>query len=364
MTRSSLASLLQVSDRGYLRTKKLADGKTSKIRILTLNVGSMTGRGGEIAAVLKEKTIDIAGVKETKWKGSKANMLGDGFKRFYHGETNTSNGVGIILGEKMIDHVLQVNRKSESIMRIQLVNAENKMNIISVYAPQVGCSDGEKLTFWEELDDVLESIPDKEGVVVIADFNGHVGMEIADLERWHGGHSYGIFNDDGRAVLQCARMYDLAICNTFFQKKDEHMITYRCGTRRSTIDYILVRRQGLRFVKYCKVIPGEAAATQHRPLILEMELEKPKKTKKRSRETKNKWWNLKNEEFELKFITQVGETIENNWDGSTYEVVERDIVEIARMELGKSRGGKYVEKETCVVGPTSIRGCESKEGGL
>ena len=78
------------------------------------------------------------------------------------------------------------------------------------------------------------------------------------------------------------------------------------------------------------MIPGEAVATQHRPLILEIELEKPKKTKKRSREKKIKWWNLKNEEFELKSITPVEETIENNWDRSTYEVVEGDIVEIAR----------------------------------
>ena len=31
---------------------------------------------------------------------------------------------------------------------------------------------------------------------------------------------------------------------------------------------------------------------------------------------------------------------------STYEVVERDIGEIARRELGESGGGKYVEKET------------------
>ena len=131
-----------------------------------------------------------------------------------------------------------------------------------------------KRKFWEELDDVLHPIPDKEGLVVIGDFNGHVGMERADLEMWHGGICYGIFYDEGRAVLQCAQMYDLAICYTFFQKKDEHMITYRSGTRQSTIDYILVRRQSLRFVKDCKVIPGEAVATQPRPLILEMELAK------------------------------------------------------------------------------------------
>ena len=246
----------------------------------------MTGRGREIAAVLKERNIDIAGVQETKWKGSKANMLGDGVKLFYHGESNTSNGVGIILGEKLIDQVLQVNRKSDRIMRIQLVIAERKMNIISVYAPQFGCSDYEKRKFWEELDDVLHPIPDKEGLLVIGDFNGHVGMERADLERWHGGICYGIFNYEGKAVLQCTQMYDLAICSTFFQKKDEHMITYRSGTRQSTIDYILVRRQNLRFVKDYKVIPGEAVATQHNPLILEMELAKSKRKKKISRENK------------------------------------------------------------------------------
>ena len=76
------------------------------------------------------------------------------------------------------------------------------------------------------------------------------------------------------------------------------------------------------------MIPGEAVATQHRPLILEMELEKPKRIKKRSREKTIKWWNLTNKEFELKFITHVGETVENNWDGSTYEVVERDIAKL------------------------------------
>ena len=50
-----------------------------------------------------------------------------------------------------------------------------------------------------------------------------------------------------------------------------------------------------------------------------MELEKPKRTKNISREKKIKWYNLNNEEFELKCITQVEETIENNWDGSRGE---------------------------------------------
>ena len=92
-------------DNQRLRLNKLADGKTSKIGILTLNIGSMTGQGLEIAAVLKERKIDIAGVQETKRKGPKAKMLGDGFKLFYHGVANTRNGVGIEREPRTVIHV-------------------------------------------------------------------------------------------------------------------------------------------------------------------------------------------------------------------------------------------------------------------
>ena len=52
------------------------------------------------------------------------------------------------------------------------------------------------------------------------------------------------------------------------------------------------------------------------------------------------------EECELKFITQVLETIENNWDGSTYDVVERYIIDIARQSLVESGGVTFVESES------------------
>ena len=36
-------------------------------------------------------------MQETKWKGSKARSIGDGFKLLYHGVDDRRNGVGIIL---------------------------------------------------------------------------------------------------------------------------------------------------------------------------------------------------------------------------------------------------------------------------
>ena len=59
----------------------------NRLRIATLNVGSMTGKGRELADVLNRRRIAIACLQETRWKGSKAKELGDGYKLYYHGET-------------------------------------------------------------------------------------------------------------------------------------------------------------------------------------------------------------------------------------------------------------------------------------
>ena len=42
------------------------------------------------------------------------------------------------------------------------------------------------------------------------------------FERWHGGNGYGQLNEEGRVILQCGHMVDFAICNTLYNKKDEH----------------------------------------------------------------------------------------------------------------------------------------------
>ena len=59
--------------------------------------------------------------------------------------------------------------------------------------------------------------------------NGHVGADGSGVEIWHGGHGYGSQNEEGRTILRRAQIYDLAIANTFFEKNDQHLITY-CST--------------------------------------------------------------------------------------------------------------------------------------
>ena len=80
------------------RLRKLADTKV-RMKVMSLNVGTMTGKRRELADTMTRRNIDIAGIQETR-KGVKARDIGEGYKLFYHGYNTKKNGRAIVVGEK------------------------------------------------------------------------------------------------------------------------------------------------------------------------------------------------------------------------------------------------------------------------
>ncbi|KAK3523752.1 hypothetical protein QTP70_009235 [Hemibagrus guttatus] len=104
-------------------------------------------------------------------------------------------------------------------------------------------------------------------------------------------------NLEGQMVVDFGKRMDMAVVNTYFQKREEHRVTYKSGGRRTQVDYILCRRGNLKEISDCKVVVGESVARQHRMVVCRMTLMVCKK--KRSKieiEKKTKWWKLKKEE--------------------------------------------------------------------
>ena len=139
------------------------------VRVGTLNVGTMTGKGRELADMMDRRKVDIFCVQETKWKGNKARNIGGSFKLFYHGVDGRRSVVGVILKDEYAERVLEVRRMSDREMSVKLEVEGEMINIISAYAPQVGCEVDEKEEFWSEFDEVMESVQRVERVVIGAD---------------------------------------------------------------------------------------------------------------------------------------------------------------------------------------------------
>ncbi|KAK3558854.1 hypothetical protein QTP86_030445, partial [Hemibagrus guttatus] len=284
--------------------------------------------------------------KETRWKGSKARSIGAGFKLFYYGVDSKRNGVGVVLKEEFVRNVLEVKRVSDRVMSLKLEIEGVMLNVVSGYAPQVGCELEEKERFWSELDEVMESIPTGERVVIGADFNGHVGEGNTGDEEVMGKFGVKERNLEGQMVVDFAKRMDMAVVNTYFQKREEHRVTYKSGGRRTQVDYILCRRGNLKEISDCKVVVGESVARQHRMVVCRMTLMVCKK-KRSETEKKTKWWKLKKEEcceeFRQKLRQALGGQVllPDDWE-TTAEVIR----ETGRKVLGVSSGRRKEDKET------------------
>ncbi|KAK3566596.1 hypothetical protein QTP86_001080 [Hemibagrus guttatus] len=212
----------------------------------------------------------------------------------------------------------------------------------------VGCELEEKQRFWSELDEVMESIPTSERVVIGADFNGHVGEGNTGDEEVMGKFGVKERNLEGQMVVDFAKRMDMAVVNTYFQKREEHRVTYKSGGRRTHVDYILCRRGNLKEISDFKVVVRESVARQHRMVVCRMTLMVCKK--KRSKiemEKKTKWWKLKKEEcceeFRQKLRQALGGQVvlPDDWETTT-EVIR----ETGRKVLGVSSGRRKEDKET------------------
>ncbi|KAK3545667.1 hypothetical protein QTP70_009550 [Hemibagrus guttatus] len=234
------------------------------------------------------------------------------------------------------------------VMSLKLEIEGVMLNVVSGYAPQVGCELEEKERFWSELDEVMESIPTGERVVIGADFNGHVGEGNTGDEEVMGKFGVKERNLEGQMVVDFAKRMGMGVVNTYFQKREEHRVTYKSGGRRTQVDYILCRRGNLKEISDCKVVVGESVARQHRMVVCRMTLMVCKtKRSKIEIEKKTKWWKLKKEEcceeFRQKLRQALGGQVllPDDWE-TTAEVIR----ETGRKVLGVSSGRRKEDKET------------------
>src|SRR5580698_10509683 len=95
-----------LSGASLARSKKSATGRKVcfgvKLRIGTVNVGSMSRWDGEVVDMLERRNIDICCLQETRWKGSKAKVMGD-YKFYWIGCKEGLAGVGVMVAERWVD---------------------------------------------------------------------------------------------------------------------------------------------------------------------------------------------------------------------------------------------------------------------
>nr|GEW11148.1 hypothetical protein [Tanacetum cinerariifolium] len=206
--------------------------------------GTLTGKFLELVDTLRRKKVDIACFQETKWKGLHTRE-GNQYKIWYSGSATARNRVGVVVAPYLKDKVVQVFRISDRIMLVGLVIEEESTNVISAYAPQVGLREAKKKSFWDSLDDLVRECSSTQQLIIAGDLNGHIGANADGFSSVHEGFGYGVRNEEGRTILEFAAAHDLVVANSFFKKRDAHLITFHSRVHDTQIDYMLVRKWDL-----------------------------------------------------------------------------------------------------------------------
>ena len=176
--------------------------------------------------VMMERGLNILGLCETRLDGHGQRTLHNNYVLIYSGGANRRHEVGIMLSPELADRVDSTNFKSERVLNITLKLKSRNISIIQIYAPQQGRPNNEKGAFYDELQSAVDVSQYRENLIIIGDWNGHVGTDRLGVENIIGSFGVGERNAEGRRILDFCLSQNLAVMNTFFKHRDSHKWTW------------------------------------------------------------------------------------------------------------------------------------------
>ena len=198
------------------------------------------------------RRVELCCLQEIRWRGASACIIegkDSRYKIFWVGNENGTGGAGILLSEKWIEKVFDIDRVSDRIMMFKLAIDNMIITVLSCYAPQVGLQNKVKSTFYDQLLGNVGKLGADETSVIWGDLNGHIGKLANDYEGVHGGYGFGLINKEDEHILKSAVAHNLVVGNSYFTRKDNHLITYQSWGIGGQVDCILVRKSDLRLVR-------------------------------------------------------------------------------------------------------------------
>jgi exonuclease III len=115
---------------------------------------------------------------------------------WWSGEERGRNGVGIMIGDQLINKTIGIKYINGRKMKLQLMLGGEVVNIIQVYASQVVCSKQEM----EEFGNMLEDVITNRKTVIRGDLNAQFGSDRTGYEQVVGCFGNESRNEDGERL--------------------------------------------------------------------------------------------------------------------------------------------------------------------
>jgi hypothetical protein len=251
-------------------------GPTRDLRFGTWNIKTLTGKENELIQEMKRNKVECMGISETRRKGVGELTMDNQHICIYSGidrARRASKGVGIVLTPNLRERMEEWRGCGPRMISL-ILNLENKLGVIQVYAPTEDTDILEKEQFYVDLMKELNRLDQLvEEILIMGDLNARIGQRKKGEEEIRGKfHGDTKKNENGKRMIELCIENKLKIGNTMFPHKIIHQVTFEAEGRpeaKSIIDYMIYNREFGRIVTDVKVIRGAEIGSDHRLLILD-----------------------------------------------------------------------------------------------
>ena len=138
---------------------------------------------------------------------------------------------------------------------------------IQVYAPTSNAEEAEVERFYEDLQDLLELIPNKDVLFIIGDWNAKVRSQ--ETPGVTGKFGLGVWNEAGQRLIKFYQENTLVTVNILFQQHKRRLYTWTSpdGPYQNQIDYILCSQRWRSSIQSAKTRLGADCGSDHELLI-------------------------------------------------------------------------------------------------
>ena len=126
---------------------------------------------------------------------------------------------------------------NENIITVNIKHLGTRITVLCVYAPSNDKVDLEKGQFYEKLNDTLINIGTTREIILLGDFNGHIGTKLNN--QVVGLYGETRLNDNGEHLIDLCESHNLRIMNGCFKHKMIHKYTWEQLTLTHSLSHSL-----------------------------------------------------------------------------------------------------------------------------
>ena len=180
---------------------------------------------GKLEVVKQEMArvnVNILGISELEWTGMGEFNSNDHYIYYCRQESLRRKAVAIMVNKRVWNAVLGCNLKNDRLISVCFQGKPFNITVIQVYTPTSNSEEAER--FYEDLQDLLELIPQKDVLFIIRDWNAKVGSQ--ETPGVTGKFGLGIWNEAGQRLIAFCQEDTLVIANTLFQQQNRRLYTW------------------------------------------------------------------------------------------------------------------------------------------